>query len=102
MKEIASNFLPDACETETTMDCNACVIKKVGLAQAFVPSQPYQAPSSPEQSLICGTAFSDLSMPYVQGSHIKRNAKEVTSWNAKLCSKNLWNWIFWQWIWVCI
>ena len=42
MKEIASNFLPDMCETETTMDCNACVIKKVGLAQAFVPSQPYQ------------------------------------------------------------
>ena len=32
MKEIASNFLPDTCETETTMDCNACVIKKVGLA----------------------------------------------------------------------
>lgn len=83
MKEIASNFLPDTCETETTMDCNACVIKKVGLAQAFVPSQPYQTPSSAEQSLICGTVFSDLSMPYVQGSHIKRNAKEVTSWNAK-------------------
>ena len=75
MKEIASNFLPDTCETETTMDCNACVIKKVGLAQAFVPSQPYQTPSSAEQSLICGTAFSDLSMPYVQGSHIKRNAR---------------------------
>lgn len=83
MKEIASNFLPDTCETETTMDCNACVIKKVGLAQAFVPSQPYQTPSSAEQSLICGTAFSDLSMPYVQGTHIKRNAKEEMTWNGK-------------------
>lgn len=83
MKEIASNFLPDMDNMETTMDCNACVIKNIGLAQAFVPSQPYQTPSSAEQSLICGTAFSDLSMPYVQGSHIKRNAKEVTSWNGK-------------------
>lgn len=40
MKEITSNFLPDACETETTMDCNACVIKKVGLAQALSPVSP--------------------------------------------------------------
>lgn len=83
MKEIASNFLPDICEAETAMDCNACVIQKIGLAQAFVPRQPYQTPSPAEQSLICGTVFSDLSMPYEQGSHIKLNAKEEMTWNGK-------------------
>lgn len=88
MKEIAANFVSDTiaeCSispTLPTQSCNACVIEKIGLAQAFVAAQPYQAPSSPEQSLVCGTAFSDLSMPYTQGSHIRQNAREVTAWNA--------------------
>lgn len=90
MKEVAANFISDTtseCISPTLpaqdcQDCNACVIEKIGLAQAFVPAQPYQAPSTPEQSLICGTAFSDLSMPYTQGNHIRQNAREVTAWNA--------------------
>ncbi|MBM6828691.1 spore coat associated protein CotJA [Anaerotignum lactatifermentans] len=34
------------------------------LAQAYVPPQPYESPSTPEQSLACGTVFPALSMPY--------------------------------------
>ena len=88
MKEIAGNFFSyttSECSIShslPTQNCNACIIEKIGLAQAFVASQPYQAPSTPEQSLVCGTAFSDLSMPYTQGSHIRQNAREVTAWNA--------------------
>lgn len=93
MKEIAANFISDTTsecispilptpDCKECPDCNTCVIEKIGLAQAFVPTQPYQVPSTPEQSLICGTAFSDLSMPYTQGNHIRQNAREVTAWNA--------------------
>lgn len=88
MKEVASAFLTETkCSPQKyparpypteDMSCNACVLEKVGLAQAFVPMQPYETPSTPEQSLICGTAFSALSMPYKSGTHILwNNRKEV-------------------------
>ncbi len=58
-------------------DCNACVLERIGLAQAFVPSQPYEQPMEQEQSLICGTAFSELVMPYCSGWNLYRFAKEA-------------------------
>ncbi len=55
--------------------CNTCIQNSVGLAQAMVANQPYETPLSPEQGLICGTAFSSLSMPYSQGFWIWLNEK---------------------------
>ncbi len=57
-------------------NCNACVIERVGLAQAMVPFQPYEAPMEQEQSLICGTAFADLAMPYCSGWNLYRFRRE--------------------------
>lgn len=85
MKEISSVFLTES-EHSTSqcpqrphhvedVSCNECVLQKVGLAQAMVPMQPYETPSTPEQSLVCGTAFSALSMPYKSGTHIMWNRK---------------------------
>lgn len=69
----AAAILPD-----TSMgDCNACVQEQIGLAQAFIPNQPYEAPMGEEQSLVCGTAFSALVMPYCAGWNLSRFAKEV-------------------------
>ncbi len=56
--------------------CNACVIERVGLAQAMVPFQPYEAPMEQEQSLVCGTAFADLAMPYCSGWNLYRFRRE--------------------------
>lgn len=93
MKEMCKNFVCNAATacpvasqqdtgtvppSNTSMgDCNTCVIERVGLAQAFVPTQPFQQPMSQEQSLVCGTAFSDLVMPYCSGWNLYRFAKEA-------------------------
>ena len=95
MKEMCRNFIcnnticPSAAESrpqavsltmlpDTDMkDCNHCVKEQIGLAQAFVPSQPYTAPMEQEQSLVCGTAFADLVMPYCSGWNLYRFAKEA-------------------------
>ena len=58
-------------------DCSACVTERIGLAQAFVPSQPYTAPMETEQSLVCGTAFSELVMPYCKGWNLYRFSEGV-------------------------
>ena len=58
-------------------DCSHCVMEHIGLAQAFVPSQPYATPQEPEQSLVCGTAFSELVMPYCSGWNLYRFGKEA-------------------------
>ena len=58
-------------------DCSACVIERIGLAQAFIPSQPYETLKDQEQSLICGTVFSELSMPYCSGWNLYRLGKEA-------------------------
>lgn len=57
--------------------CAACVLAKVGPAQAYVPSQPYAQPMAQEQSLVCGTAFSELVIPYCSGWHLYQSAKEA-------------------------
>lgn len=58
-------------------DCSACVRERIGLAQAYVPSQPFEAPKDQEQSLVCGTVFSDLSMPYCSGWNLYRFRREA-------------------------
>lgn len=64
---------PAALSPDTSMgDCGACVRERIGLAEAYVPSQPYEAPMEQEQSLVCGTAFAELVMPYCQGWNIYR------------------------------
>lgn len=57
---------------DTSMDCNAWLIHKIGLAQAYVAPQPNAMTMSEEQSLVCGTAFGDLVQPYVQGSNLTK------------------------------
>lgn len=74
----ASAVNPAAIIPDTSMgDCNACVIERVGLAQAMVPFQPYEAPMEQEQSLVCGTVFADLVMPYCSGWNLYRFGKEA-------------------------
>ncbi len=89
MKEIVDSFLlEEVMETLPaqsdgicgTDGCNACVLAEVGLAQAYVASQPYRVSLNAEQDLVCGTAFPALSMPYQQGSHIRQNARGEQSW----------------------
>ena len=61
MREMCRNFacnqrcrqeetaVPAALTPDTTMgDCNACVMERIGLAQAMVPFQPYEAPMEAE------------------------------------------------------
>ena len=55
---------------DTIMDCNAWLIHKIGLSQAYVAPQPNAVTMSEEQSLVCGTAFADLVQPYKQGSNL--------------------------------
>ena len=63
---------------DTSMgDCSRCVMERIGLAQAYVPSQPYTMPMDQEQSLVCGTAFSELAMPYCSGWNLYRLGREA-------------------------
>ena len=74
----AQSASPAAIMPDTGMgDCNACVIERIGLAQAFVPSQPFEQPMEQEQSLVCGTVFSDLAMPYCSGWNLYRFRREA-------------------------
>lgn len=78
-RQMQSDTSPAAILPDTGMgDCNACVLEQIGLAQAFVPNQPYAPPMEGEQSLVCGTAFSSLVMPYCTGWNLARFAKEVS------------------------
>ena len=52
-------------------------MEKIGLAQTYVPSQPYTQPMEQEQSLVCGTTFTELVMPYCSGWNLYRYMKEV-------------------------
>ena len=60
-----------------TDSCKNCVMERIGPAQAFIPSQPYTSPTEQEQSLICGTTFSDLVIPYCSGWNLYRFRKEA-------------------------
>ncbi len=64
----------DTTSTDTIiqMDCNAWLINKIGLSQAYVAPQPNANTMSQEQSLVCGTAFGDLVQPYIQGSNLTK------------------------------
>ncbi|MDO4532081.1 MAG: spore coat associated protein CotJA [Bacillota bacterium] len=86
MKEMCRNFIcgknqntqPADILPDTDMgDCTSCVKNRIGLAQAYIPSQPYTSPMAEEQSLVCGTVFSELVMPYCSGWNIHRFSKEV-------------------------
>ncbi len=59
-------------DTIIQMDCNAWLINKIGLAQAYVAPQPNANTMTEEQSLVCGTAFGDLVQPYIQGSNLTK------------------------------
>ena len=48
------------------------MLEQIGPAQAMVPFQPYEAPMEAEQSLICGTVFADLAIPYCSGWNLYR------------------------------
>ena len=77
-QNIASEPKSAAILHETDMgDCSSCVMGRIGLAQAYIPSQPYSAPMEQEQSLICGTVFSDLVMPYCSGWNLYRFRREA-------------------------
>ena len=97
MKEMCRNFVcnnrcqqnsvnpPSATATQSAailpdtsmVACNHCVMEKIGLAQAYVPSQPYTQSMEQEQSLVCGTTFTELVMPYCSGWNLHRYMKEV-------------------------
>lgn len=88
MKEACNHFICDTGNTgatgamppqvqPATDSCAACVLAKVGPAQAYVPSQAYEQPMEQEQSLVCGTAFSGLVVPYCSGWHLYQSAKEA-------------------------
>ena len=89
MKEMCRNFIcnnnrcqqANTAQTTSTYtpipdtpmtNCNTCVMKQIGLAQAFIPSQPYTTPMEQEQSLVCGTTFTELVMPYCSGWNLYR------------------------------
>ena len=79
MNEKCESFL---CETETAPTVSEKSERGVlSPAQAYIPPQPWETPKTPEQSLICGTAFSVLSQPYCKGFSLYRNRKEDAAWN---------------------
>ena len=89
MKEMCRNFIcnNNRCQQANTAqttsaftptpdtpmsNCNTCVMQSIGLAQAYIPSQPYTTPMEQEQSLVCGTTFTELVMPYCSGWNLYR------------------------------
>lgn len=86
MKEMCRNFICNNTKNSQAapslpdydMDnCRSDVINRIGLAQAYIPSQPYSAPMDEAQSLVCGTVFSELVMPYCSGWNLYRFSGEV-------------------------
>ena len=83
MKEMCNDFVSENCSYDSQMpnnmvpEYNEMIQESMELAQAYVPLQPYMAPMSQMQSLVCGTAFSDLVVPYCSGWHLYQFAKEV-------------------------
>ncbi|MCJ7854968.1 spore coat associated protein CotJA [Lachnospiraceae bacterium NSJ-143] len=49
-------------------DCNDCIIERVGLSEAYVPYQTDFDLMDPEESLMLGTAFKNLVIPYSKTS----------------------------------
>lgn len=51
---------------------NGEMINAIGLARAYVPTQPFTETMCEMNSLACGTVFGELVMPYVKGSALAR------------------------------
>lgn len=83
MKEKCNQFVSDNCSCANQMPYNMdpeytpFIEDSMELAQAYVPFQSYTAPMSQAQSLICGTIFPDLVVPYCSGWHLFQLSKEV-------------------------
>lgn len=84
MKEMCNDFTPDSCSSPYPMPINAIpaededsLMGALPLSEAYVPFQPYTTPMSKEQSLICGTVFSELLNPYCSGWHLHSFGREV-------------------------
>ncbi len=83
MKEMSKNFVSNSCFSDTqtrkgvVSGYDTPSEESMDLAQAYVPFQPYMAPMEQTQSLVCGTAFYDLIVPYCSGWQLYRFAKEV-------------------------
>ncbi len=52
------------------------IIEAIGLARAYIPSQPYTQPLGDMEALGFGTVFGDMVMPYVKGSALARYDEE--------------------------
>lgn len=52
------------------------MINAIGLARAYVPTQPFSQTLGEINSLACGSVFGELIMPYVKGSALARNEGE--------------------------
>lgn len=81
MKEMCTNFVSSNCSCVEQMpnnmvpEYNAIIEESMELAQAYVPFQPFMTPMDQTQSLVCGTAFYDLIVPYYSGWHLYQFAK---------------------------
>ena len=81
MKEMCTDFVSNKYPSVGQMperkipEYNGIIEESMELAQAYVPFQPFTAPLGQAQSLVCGTAFYDLIVPYCSGWHLYRFAK---------------------------
>ncbi|NCC16866.1 MAG: spore coat associated protein CotJA [Clostridia bacterium] len=89
MKEMCNDFVPNNFPSVSQMpndmnsDYTAIIEESMELAQAYVPFQPFMAPMGQAQSLVCGTAFYDLIVPYCSGWHLYQFAKGGLSNDSK-------------------
>ncbi|MFV0313616.1 MAG: spore coat associated protein CotJA [Anaerotignum sp.] len=78
MKEMCENFVTDTVIPNNIMAKYAPIIDDtMELAQAYIPLQPYTTTMSQSQSLVCGTTFNDLVVPYCAGWHLYQLSREV-------------------------
>lgn len=63
-------------DMSNNINCNECIIKKVGYAQAYVPYQMNTELFGVDESLVNGTVFTALNQPYVKGMDLELFYKE--------------------------
>lgn len=66
IEAIYSEYLQE----DTPMNMQNMSTQNPSLASCNIPSQPYEPSINDENSLVCGTVFPDLSMPYTAGWHL--------------------------------
>ncbi len=64
-------------DSNTGEDTMVTGMKKPELGTCNIPSQPFTPEMSNENSLVCGTVFKDLVMPYESGWHLYKKTEEV-------------------------